>query len=170
VAANAVDSLSGLANVSCGALDTSTAGVKSVTCTATNNAGESDSATVNYTVNAPVGYIWSGFFQPVDNLPTLNQVKAGQAIPVKFSLGGTFGLSIFASGYPVSQQIVCGTSVPIDDIEQTVAAGSSSLSYDPSSGQYSYIWKTEKTWVGQCRHLVIRLSDGSEHAANFKLK
>jgi len=42
---------------------------------------------------------FSGFFQPVDNLPTLNLVKAGSAIPVKFSLGGNKALSIFAAGY-----------------------------------------------------------------------
>ena len=31
---------------------------------------------------------FSGFFQPVDNPPVFNKVKAGQAIPVKFSLQG----------------------------------------------------------------------------------
>ena len=55
-----------------------------------------DEATVS------VLYNFSGFFQPVDNLPTLNAVKAGQAIPVKFSLNGDQGLSIFAAGYPRS--------------------------------------------------------------------
>ena len=46
---------------------------------------------------------WSGFFQPVDNLPTLNVVKAGSAVPVKFGLGGDKGLSIFAPGYPIHE-------------------------------------------------------------------
>ncbi|MGE5603197.1 MAG: lamin tail domain-containing protein, partial [Nitrososphaerales archaeon] len=36
---------------------------------------------------------FTGFFQPVDNLPTLNTVKAGSAIPVKFGLGGVKGLN-----------------------------------------------------------------------------
>ncbi|HEY7628136.1 MAG TPA: ExeM/NucH family extracellular endonuclease, partial [Ilumatobacteraceae bacterium] len=45
-------------------------------------------------------YDFSGFFQPVDNLPTTNTVKAGQAVPVKFSLNGNQGLDIFAMGYP----------------------------------------------------------------------
>ena len=30
---------------------------------------------------------FTGFFPPVDNPPTINTVKAGSAIPVKFSLG-----------------------------------------------------------------------------------
>src|SRR6185436_4110875 len=40
-------------------------------------------------------YSFTGFYQPVDNLPTLNIVNAGKAIPVKFSLGGFQGLDIF---------------------------------------------------------------------------
>jgi hypothetical protein len=45
----------------------------------------------NYWVTPLWGYNFSGFFQPVDNLPTLNIAKAGSAIPVKFSLGGDQG-------------------------------------------------------------------------------
>jgi Ca2+-binding RTX toxin-like protein len=52
VTAGAADGLSGLASESCDALDTSTAGVKSVICTATDNAGNSASASVEYTVEA----------------------------------------------------------------------------------------------------------------------
>ncbi|MEZ4860228.1 MAG: hypothetical protein R3C14_02925 [Caldilineaceae bacterium] len=52
VVSGTADALSGIATESCGALDTSTAGVKSVTCTATDNAGNTASATVNYTVEA----------------------------------------------------------------------------------------------------------------------
>jgi len=39
----------------------------------------------------------------VDNPPTKNVVKAGAAVPVKFSLGGDRGLNIFASTSPSSQ-------------------------------------------------------------------
>jgi len=41
-----------------------------------------------------IDYDFAGFFQPIDNLPTLNGVKAGSAVPVKFSLGGNHGLDI----------------------------------------------------------------------------
>jgi predicted extracellular nuclease len=113
---------------------------------------------------------WSGFFQPVDNLPTLNGVKAGSAIPVKFSLGGDKGLSIFAAGYPKSQVIACDLTGPVDDVNQTVTAGSSSLSYDPLTGQYTYVWKSDKSWVGTCRQLIVTLADGTTHVANFNFK
>jgi hypothetical protein len=76
-------------------------------------------------------------------------------------------LSIFAAGYPVSKSIACGTSAPSDDIEQTVPAGLSSLSYAAATGQYSYVWRTDKAWGRTCRHLVVRLADGTDHVANF---
>ena len=70
------------------------AGATTVTCTATDAAGNSRTST--FKVN--VRYAFNGFFRPIDNLPIVNAVKAGQAIPVKFCLGGNKGLSIFAAG------------------------------------------------------------------------
>lgn len=104
----------------------------------------------------------------VDNT-RLNRTKAGSAVPVKFSLGGDMGLAIFASGYPRSVMMTCGDSTLVDDIEATVNAGGSSLSYDATSGQYIYVWKTDKAWGGTCRQLQIRLADGSVvRSANFQ--
>ena len=113
-------------------------------------------------------FSFAGFFPPVDNPPTINTVKAGSAIPVKFSLGGNQGLNILAPGSPTSQQIACNSQAPIDAIESTVTAGGSSLSYDPSTDQYVYVWKTGKSWAGTCRQLDVQLSDGSHHVADFE--
>jgi hypothetical protein len=116
-----------------------------------------------------VVYNFNSFFQPIDNLPTLNMMKAGQAVPVKFSLSGYQGLGIFATGYPTSSAVVCG-STSEDAVEQTSTAGSSSLTYDANTDQYVYIWKTDKAWAGTCRTFVMKLSDGTYHRASFKLK
>ena len=56
----------------------------------------------------------------------------------------------------------------IDTIEETVTAGNSSLTYDATTDRYSYIWKTDKAWVGTCRKLTIRLTDGTDHVSYFK--
>ena len=117
----------------------------------------------------PLFYNFSGFFPPVDNPPTLNIVKAGSGVPVKFSLSGDQGLNILAAGYPKSMKIDCMTSDSQDAIEETVTAGGSSLTYDPITDQYIYVWKTEKGWAGPCRQLIVRLNDGTDHTANFKL-
>ncbi len=140
--------------------------------TTTVNASADDGAghTSNCSFTVTVQYNFAGFFQPIDNLPTLNVVQAGRAIPVKFSLSGNKGLGIFAAGSPSSGPIACNSSDPAVDVEETVTAGGSSLSYDPSSDQYIYVWKTEKAWAGTCRQLVVQLNDGSIHRANFKFK
>jgi hypothetical protein len=120
----------------------------------------------------PVGpsFTFGGFESPVDPRPTLNSVKAGGAVPVKFSLGGDFGLSIFAGGNPRSQVIACDSTADVDPIEQTVAAGGSSLAYNAVTGLYSYVWKTDRAWKGSCRQLVLGFADGSVARANFTFK
>jgi Tol biopolymer transport system component len=118
----------------------------------------------------PLVYDFSGFFSPVDNPPVFNTVKAGSAIPLKFSLNGDQGLDIFDPGFPASQRITCDTSATQDPVEETVTAGSSSLSYDPTTDQYIYVWKTNKAWANTCRQLIVKLNDHTSHMAYFNLK
>ncbi len=122
----------------------------------------------DYSVFDSFRYAFKGFFQPVDNSPTLNLVKAGQGIPIKFSLSGYFGLGILF-GYPNSQQIACDSSDPVDTIEETTTANTG-LTYDVTSDQYIYVLKTQKSWAGTCRQLDLRLIDGTEHIALFSFK
>ena len=89
---------------------------------------------------------------------------------MKFSLSGNQGLDVFAAGYPKSEQIVCGSTAEVEGKEPTKSAGGSGLSYGSGSDQYHYNWKTEKTWEGTCRQLVVKLKDGSSHRANFDFK
>jgi hypothetical protein len=116
-----------------------------------------------------VPFNFTGFFQPIDNLPILNVINAGKGVAVKFSLGGYQGLNIFANGYPTSITVECGSTAE-DVVEQTITAGASSLTYDANIDRYIYMWKTDKAWAGTCRTLVVKLSDGTYHRANFKFK
>lgn len=145
-------------------INTASLGSKTFTVNASDNLGNSTSLTHSYRVV----YDFSGFFQPVDNPPTLNALKAGSAVPTKFSLAGPRGLAVLAPDYPKSEEIACSSSAPVDGIESTVTAGSSGLSYDATTGQYTYVWKTLKDWAGTCRQLVVKLNDGTLHRANFK--
>ncbi len=138
--------------------------------TVTIRVKDKDGGTGSNATTHIVIFNWAGFFRPVVNLPTLNVVKAGSAVPVKFSLGGNKGLIIFAAGYPQSSKIACNSGIPQNDIEQTITAGWSRLTYDPRTKQYNYVWKTDKAWKGTCRQLVIKLLDGTIHLANFKFK
>jgi hypothetical protein len=114
-------------------------------------------------------YPFTGFYAPVDNSPVLNKMSAGQAVPVKFGLGGSQGMGIFAAGYPTSQQVTCASGAPVDPVEQTITAGQTSLSYDAATQRYQYIWKTDKAWAAGCRRLTLKLVDGSVHTALFQL-
>jgi hypothetical protein len=114
-------------------------------------------------------YHFTGFYAPVDNRPVLNVgVKAGSAIPVRFSLGGNQGLGIFATGSPGSGAIACSATASTDALEETVTAAASTLTYAAGSDRYEYVWKTNKAWAGTCRQLVITFADGSMQRANFK--
>jgi hypothetical protein len=88
----------------------------------------------------------------------------------KFSLNGDQGLDIFDPGYPASQRITCDTSAEQDPVEETVTAGSSGLSYDPTTDQYTYVWKTNKAWATTCRQLIVKLNDHTSHMAYFTFK
>ena len=150
-----------------GSVDTNTVGFYALTYSVSDPTGHSDTEVRTVEV---LPYNFTGFFSPITNPPALNEMKAGQAAPIKFSLGGDQGLNIFAAGSPSSVQISCNTSDPIDPVEETETAGASSLAYDPTTGQYKYTWKTEGSWKNTCRQLTVTLRDGTVHVAKFKFK
>ena len=163
--AGATDTGSGIATQSCGPVDTSTVGTKTVICTATDNSGNTATASATYQVI----YNFTGFFDPVKNPPIINEMNAGRSVPLKFSLGGNQGLAVFAAGYPKSTQIPCDTFNPVDSLEGTTL-GSNSFSYDPVTGIYTYVWKTEKSWAGTCRQVSVQFIDGQTYLLNFMFR
>jgi hypothetical protein len=99
-----------------------------VICSAKDKA--SNEATGKF--NVKVSYEFKGFFRPVDNPDTINKVKAGRAIPVKFTVGEDMGLDLFykdanGSAYPRSAVMTCGSANPVDAIEDTVTTNASGL-------------------------------------------
>lgn len=143
------------------------------TCdSALDNAGNSASANISYTVTETTNtYDFSGFLPPIKNPPEVNTRRARQRrILIRFSLNGNQGLDIFTAGYPASQQIDCETLAPIGDIEPTYRPGSDGLSYGRFTDRYRYLWRTERNWKNTCRRFILGLNDGSEHSALFRFK
>jgi hypothetical protein len=93
-AANATDGGSGVASSSCGAIDTSTAGARSVTCTATDAAGNTATATLEYEVVLVEGTIAFGTPPP----------PGGGFGTFSFG-GGSFGQLVAASECPVATSV-----------------------------------------------------------------
>lgn len=162
----ASDIVDGARAVSCSAQPGASfpVGATTVTCSASDLSG--NTVTRSFTVR--VNYAFNGFFQPID-MAAINTAKAGSAIPVKFSLGGNQGLAIFAANSPASGAITCDAQASTDEIETTLTAGGSTLQYDATSGQYIYVWKTDRSWLG-CRVLKVTLRDGSTRTAVFKFR
>lgn len=120
-------------------------------------------------------YAFDGFYEPVKNRDdagafVLNVVQAGQAIPIKFSLGGNHGLDVMADGYPKSAPVACDSQAEVNGIDETVTAGASTLSYAAGSDTYTYVWKTDRAWSDTCRQFVLKLDDGTTARARFMFR
>ncbi|HSL12575.1 MAG TPA: M14 family zinc carboxypeptidase [Actinomycetota bacterium] len=136
-------------------LDTSSIGYKTFTVEAEDAAGNTTTTSVTYNVHWP-------FDGPGPPFGVRNEVQAGSAYPVRFSLGGDRGLDVFAEGYPKSK--VCGAD------DSTLESTQQAEAFTFADGEYKYVWKTRPQWKGQCRELVLRFVDNTEQRATFELK
>jgi hypothetical protein len=139
------------------------------TASTTTTTAATTSTTTSTTTTTVPACAFTGFFSPVDNTPTVNVVKAGAAVPVKFGFCRSGSLQILATGSPSSTAHPCGTAAT-DEIEFTVTVSTSGLTFDPATGRYQYNWKTDKSWTGHCRTFTLRFTDGTIKTAEFKFR
>jgi hypothetical protein len=163
---NASDTTSGVASASCDPVITSSVGAHSLTCTATDNAGNTATATAAYTVN----YNFIGFSQPIDNNGVLNIAKAGQTIPLKFMITDANGNPVtnLTSVTVTAVSLPCSAGTSADQIEE-YATGASGLQ-NLGNGYYQWNWKTPTTYVNSCKTLNLNLGEGLVHTALFQFK
>jgi hypothetical protein len=135
-------------------LDTSSPGTGTFSVTAYDRAGNVAHETHTYSVV----YDFSGFASPAADYPAATAMKAGENIPLKFSLHGDQGSNIFAGRSPA--WLPCGA---LDG--QSPADGT--LSYNASADRYTFLAATSKAWAGTCRDLIVTLRDGTTHRARF---
>lgn len=108
---------------------------------------------------------FDGFFSPLAPLPALMEFKAGHGVPVKFSLGGDFGLDVLA-GPPRSREISCESP----DLGPWGVETTGRLSFNASQARYTWLWETDPSLAGTCRQLVVTLADFTEHYANVQFR
>jgi hypothetical protein len=110
---------------------------------------------------------FKGFFRPVHNMPYVNSVSAGKTVPVKFSVeGAQLGSPVLKSDSPSSVPVVCNARSRTKGVDETSDEESSRLQVQGNI--YTYMWKTERDWAGNCRKLIVTLVDGSKHEAVFR--
>ena len=144
-----------------------------MTCTATDTANPPNtSGPITFTVTVQ-RCNFTGFAQPVD-MDKPNLISASQTIPLKFSLGGNYGLNILAAGSPSIKQVDC-TSAAAD--EDTVAQlyTPPQLTYVAGADQYTQPFSFKNAQVqpgGKCYLLsmVLNTCAGTSHDVLFKTK
>lgn len=168
--ATATDTVDGTFAATCtpASGSTFTPGATTVSCTATDAAGNTADAKA-FQVNVTFG--WAGFFAPVDTNKTLNGMKAGSTAPLKWSVSDQKGgyvsdLSIVSK--ETSSVVNCSTGAVVDDLE-SYATGGTLLRYDSTANQFVYNWQSPKK-AGTCYTVTIGLTDGTTHPATFQLK
>jgi hypothetical protein len=159
------DALSGLASCAITGGGTSL-GAHSYTATATDKAGNTATATLNYEV---LKWSLSGFYSPVDMGGVWNTVKGGSTVPLKFeAFAGSELTSTTAVKSFTQKQVTCLSGVAIDEVEIT-STGGTTLRYDTTGGQFIQNWATPKK-PGTCWTVTMTTADSSSVSANFMLK
>lgn len=154
---NATDATSGVASSSCGAVDTSTPGAKSLQCTATDNAGNTANVTLNYVVE----YRILGFFSPVPS----SKWKAGQTVPVKIALGNGAGTRI-SDTEGAALAAACRVRFSATGAQTTAAQ---CMKYDAAMDQFVYAWKLASNGTGTATIVVTVTYPGSTTTTQLTL-
>ena len=169
VSSGAADAGSGLASQSCGSLVTNSVGTKSVTCTATDNAGNTNSVTVSYQVI----YRFDGFLQPINDTahtqvcgtPCVTSIfKGGSTVPTKFQLKDANGNVVQAATPPlwITPQQGSAMSLGVDESVYSDPA-TPGTTYTWSTNQYIFNWSTKGFAAGYYWRIGVQLDDGQTY-------
>jgi probable HAF family extracellular repeat protein len=144
---------------------TFTLGETTVTCTATDKAGNQAQGTFKVTVS----YSWSGVLPPV-NSDGSSVFKLGRTIPVKFKLtGGSAGIADAVARLYLSKLNSCVTGTE-EEATSTAAAGEGNLfRYDNSEELYLFNLRTKNLTQGTYR-LRVDLGDGERRTVDISLR
>jgi hypothetical protein len=164
VTPNATDE-NGIASASCTPtpLDTSSPGPKTVTCTATDLAGNTASVTLSYSVTS-AQFQWQ---QPL--LPVLYSVNANQRVLLQWRLVNTKGgwVNSLENATVTSTPMTCPASFALALPAYT---GVAIELQNIGDGIYRKTWQVAAAQAGTCLRMNLDVGDGKPHTVLFKLK
>jgi hypothetical protein len=107
-----------------------------------------------------VKYDFAGFYAPVDRPTTMNVSKAGQAIPLKWTLRNALGVPVadLTTVTIKAVGITCPLGGTADQVEE-YASGSSGLQ-NLGGGNYQFNWKSPTTYAGSCKSIELVFAAG----------
>jgi hypothetical protein len=145
-------------------------GTTTVTCSATDRAGNKGAGTFAVTVKQ---FTFGGFLPPVAAAPAVNSSKSGSTVALKWKVQGEGGVEITSTsavraGWPKQTQVSCADLLAIAGPTEATASGGTALRYDDSGHQFVYNWQAPAQ-AGTCWRLDVQLADGTTKVAYFKL-
>ena len=100
--------------------------------------------------------------RPGSRLPSIGSAKAGDSVPLKFSLRGNQGLG--AVTQTTWQQSSCTDWSALG----SPTAAPAKLSYSVSTDRYTDLVTTDPSWKGSCRTADVWLTDGTRHSVHVQ--
>lgn len=119
-----------------------------------------------------IAYEFTGFSSPIDGGGVLNQVKAGQTVPLRWRLTTADGLPVTdldpADVRVTVTGLSCSVGSTVDAVDE-YSTGSSGLQ-NLGDGYYQWNWKTAKSFAGSCKTMTLSLGGSYDvkHDALFK--
>jgi len=140
-------------------------GTTTVTCTATDAAGNTGNESFTVTVTAA----WSNVLQPV-NADGSSVFKLGSTVPVKFQLtGASAGINNLVARLYLQRVGAGATGTDTEAISTSNATTGNLFRYDATSGQYIFNLGTKTLSAGTYK-LRIDLGDGVLRTVNIQLR
>jgi probable HAF family extracellular repeat protein len=131
--------------------------------------GTTSTVTPSSTLASVRTWKFQGFSAPVNNLPTLNLVKAGQTVPLRWRLLTSAGAPVttLSTAKLAVTNAPCNNSGGSDPVEEVTTAKTGLLNL--GDGYYQMNWATPKSFAGTCKRLHLDIGDGVTHDALFSL-
>jgi hypothetical protein len=140
------------------AIDTSSVGAKTFSVNASDDYGKTASMASTYAVL----YAFTGFDSPVSAGGSIDTAKAGDSVPLKFSLRGNQGLGVVMR--TTWQAVSCVDWSALG----AAATAQAKLSYNAANDRYLDVVGTDSSWKGLCRTVDVELADGTHHAVHVR--
>lgn len=148
----ATDATSGIASATCAAVDTSVYGARTVTCTATDEAGNTFSRPGSYRVL--LGFV--GYTGGIAGPSVWNSASIGQLIDFQYQAVDFFGAGV--EGLPTPTFSVLNLACPTSAPNVVPVSSNAPGLVDLGNGFYRFTWQAPP--AAACQRLTIDLGDG----------